>query len=44
MLPPDHYPRLVEAAVPMSSCDSEFHYRFGVDVFVAGVQAMAPGQ
>jgi TetR/AcrR family transcriptional regulator, tetracycline repressor protein len=43
LLPPDRYPRLVEAAVPMSSCDSEFHYRFGVDVFVAGVQAMAPG-
>ena len=27
----------------MSSGDPEFHYRFGVDVFVAGVRAMAPG-
>jgi TetR/AcrR family transcriptional regulator, tetracycline repressor protein len=42
LLPPDRFPRLVEAAEPMSSCDSEFHYKFGVDVFVAGVQAMAP--
>ena len=43
LLPPDRYPCLVEAAVPMSSGAPEFHYRFGVDVFVAGVRAMAPG-
>jgi hypothetical protein len=42
-LPPDRYPCLVEAAVPMSSGDQELHYRFGVDVFIAGVRAMAPG-
>ena len=45
-LPPDHYPRLVEAAVPMTSCDegsAQFHYRFGVDLFIAGVRALAPG-
>jgi TetR/AcrR family transcriptional regulator, tetracycline repressor protein len=43
-LPPDRYPRLVEAAVPMTSCDNaEFHYRFGVDLFIAGVRALAPG-
>ena len=45
MLPPDRYPRLIEAAVPMTSCaeeDQEFHYRFGIDLFIAGVQAMAP--
>ena len=44
-LPPDRYPRLVEAAVPMTSCDdnAEFHYRFGVDLFIAGVRALAPG-
>jgi AcrR family transcriptional regulator len=44
-LPLDKYPRLVEAAVPMTACpeDPDFHYRFGVDLFVAGVQAMAPG-
>jgi TetR/AcrR family tetracycline transcriptional repressor len=44
-LPPDRYPRLVEAAVPLTTCDADldFHYRFGVDLFIAGVQAMAPG-
>ncbi len=43
LLPPDRYPHLVEAAVPLTSCDNpDFHYRFGVDLFVAGVQAMAP--
>jgi TetR/AcrR family transcriptional regulator, tetracycline repressor protein len=42
LLPPDRYPRLVEAALPMSNCDPDFHYRFGVDLFVAGVKALAP--
>jgi TetR/AcrR family tetracycline transcriptional repressor len=42
LLPPDRYPRLVEAAVPMSCGDPEFHYAFGIDLFVAGVRAMAP--
>jgi AcrR family transcriptional regulator len=42
LLPPDRFPRLVEAAEPMSSCEPGFHYKFGVDVFVAGVRAMAP--
>jgi TetR/AcrR family tetracycline transcriptional repressor len=42
MLPPDRYPRLVEAAAPMTSCDDpEFHTRFGMDLFIAGVEAMA---
>ncbi|HEX9065050.1 MAG TPA: TetR family transcriptional regulator [Streptosporangiaceae bacterium] len=42
-LPPGRYPHLVEAAVPLTACDDpEFHYRFGVDLFVAGVQALAP--
>jgi hypothetical protein len=44
-LPPDRYPRLVEAAVPMTSCEegsAEFHYRFGVALFIAGVRALAP--
>ncbi len=42
-LPPDRYPHLVEAAVPLTACDNPaFHYRFGVDVFMAGVQALAP--
>ena len=44
-LPPQRYPRLVEAAVPLTACtdDANFHYQFGVDLFIAGVQAMAPG-
>jgi TetR/AcrR family transcriptional regulator, tetracycline repressor protein len=45
-LPPGRYPRLIDAAVPMTSCDdgyTEFHYRFGVDLFIAGVSALAPG-
>jgi AcrR family transcriptional regulator len=47
LLPPEQYPRLVEAAVPMtawSAEDEEFHYRFGIDLFIAGVQAMARRQ
>src|SRR5262249_12591710 len=35
-------PRRGEAPEPMSSCDPEFHYRFGVDLFIAGVRALAP--
>ena len=43
-LPRDRFPRLVEAAIPMTSCDDPgFHYRFGIDLFIAGVQALAPG-
>jgi TetR/AcrR family transcriptional regulator, tetracycline repressor protein len=41
LLPPDRYPCLVEAAGPMSASDPAFHYSFGVDLFIAGVQAMA---
>jgi TetR/AcrR family tetracycline transcriptional repressor len=42
LLPPDRFPRLVEAAVPLTGCDEpEFHFRFGIDLFIAGVQAMA---
>jgi TetR/AcrR family transcriptional regulator, tetracycline repressor protein len=42
LLPPDRYPRVVEAAVPLTACDDpDLHYRFGVDVFIAGVQAIA---
>jgi TetR/AcrR family tetracycline transcriptional repressor len=43
-LPRNKYPRLVEAAIPMTSCDDpEFHYGFGVELFMAGVRALAPG-
>jgi TetR/AcrR family tetracycline transcriptional repressor len=42
MLPPDRYPHLVEAAEPMTACDDpDSHYRFGIDLFIGGVQAMA---
>ena len=42
MMPPDRYPRLVEAAEPMTACDDpDFHYQFGIDLFIRGVQAMA---
>jgi AcrR family transcriptional regulator len=40
-LPIATYPRLVECALPMTSTDPEFHYRFGIDLFIAGVEAMA---
>jgi len=44
-LPPDRFPRLIEAAVPMTACADgpDFHYRFGIDLFIAGVRALAPG-
>jgi TetR/AcrR family transcriptional regulator, tetracycline repressor protein len=44
LLPPGRYPRLVEAAGPMSRCGGdyqEFHDRFGIDLYMAGVQAEA---
>jgi TetR/AcrR family tetracycline transcriptional repressor len=45
MLPPDQYPRLVEAAVPMTACDDpDFHCQFGIDLFLHGVKAMAVAQ
>ena len=42
MLPADQYPHLVDCAIPFTSGDAEFHYRFGIDLFMAGVQALAP--
>ncbi len=42
LLPPDRFPMLVAAAGPMTACnDPDFHYQLGVDMFVAGVQALA---
>ena len=42
LLPPDRYPHVVEAAVPLTECaDPDLHYQFGVDTFIAGVQAVA---
>ena len=42
MLPPDRFPRVVEAAGPLTACDDpDFHYQFGIDLFIAGVVAVA---
>ena len=44
LLPPGRYPYVVEAAGPMTACDNpDQHYQFGVDLFIAGVQAVASG-
>jgi AcrR family transcriptional regulator len=41
-LPQAKYPRLVECALPMTACDDpDEHYRFGVEMFMAGVAAIA---
>jgi TetR/AcrR family tetracycline transcriptional repressor len=41
-LPPAKFPRLVECAVPLTNCDDPaWHYEFGVDMFMAGVTALA---
>jgi TetR/AcrR family transcriptional regulator, tetracycline repressor protein len=42
MLPAARYPRLVECAAPMTACDDpDFHYRFGIGLFIDGVKAAA---
>ena len=42
MLPTARYPRLVECAGPMTTCDDpEFHYQFGIRMFVDGVRSAA---
>lgn len=41
-LPPDRYPRLVEAAVPLSVCeDQDAYYEFGLDLLLVGIEEMA---
>jgi TetR/AcrR family tetracycline transcriptional repressor len=41
-LPPAKFPRLVECAIPMTNCDDpEWPDEFGVDMFMAGVTALA---
>ncbi len=42
LLPADRFPHLVECAVPFTKVDPELHYRFGIDLFIAGVKALAP--
>jgi AcrR family transcriptional regulator len=42
MLPPDRFPRVVESAGPLTACDDpDFHYQFGIDLFIAGVVAVS---
>ena len=41
-LPPDRYPRLVEAAVPLTAReDPGAYYEFGLDLLLAGIEEMA---
>jgi AcrR family transcriptional regulator len=41
-LPPGRYPRLVEAAAPLSAReDPEAYYEFGLDLLLAGIEEMA---
>ena len=43
LLPPERFPRVIESAGPLTTCDDpDQHYRFGIDLFIAGVQAIAP--
>jgi AcrR family transcriptional regulator len=44
-LPPERYPRLVEAAAPLSEgVDPDAFVAFGLDLLLAGIQAMAAHQ
>jgi TetR/AcrR family transcriptional regulator, tetracycline repressor protein len=40
-LPAARYPHVIESAAELTACDPEFHYRFGIDLFIAGVEAAA---
>jgi AcrR family transcriptional regulator len=41
-LPRDRYPRVIEAAQPLASCeDTDSYYGFGVDLLIRGVAATA---
>jgi AcrR family transcriptional regulator len=41
-LPPERYPRLVEAAAPLSEgLDPDAYFAFGLDLLLAGIEAMA---
>jgi AcrR family transcriptional regulator len=42
LLPAAKFPRLVECAIPFTTVNPDFHYRFGIDMFIAGVVALAP--
>jgi TetR/AcrR family transcriptional regulator, tetracycline repressor protein len=45
LLPPDRFPLVVAAAGPLTSRDDpDFHYQLGIDMFMAGVQALSQRQ
>jgi TetR/AcrR family transcriptional regulator, tetracycline repressor protein len=42
LLPPDRFPLVVAAAGPITACDDpDFHYQLGIDMFIAGAQALS---
>lgn len=44
-LPPERYPRLVEAAAPLSKgVDPDAYFAFGLDLLLAGIESMAARQ
>jgi AcrR family transcriptional regulator len=44
-LPPERYPRLVEAAAPLSEgVAPDTYFAFGLDLLLAGIEAMSPGE
>jgi TetR/AcrR family transcriptional regulator, tetracycline repressor protein len=45
MLSPERFPHVAAAAGPLTACDDpELHYRFGIDLYIAGVKAVAEGR
>jgi TetR/AcrR family transcriptional regulator, tetracycline repressor protein len=41
LLPPDRFPLVVAAAGPLTAYHPDFHYRIGIEMFIAGVQALS---
>jgi hypothetical protein len=41
LLPPDRFPLVVAAAGPLTAHHPDFHDRVGIDMFIAGVQALS---
>jgi TetR/AcrR family transcriptional regulator, tetracycline repressor protein len=41
LLPPDRFPLVVAAAGPLTAYCPDFHYQIGIDMFIAGVQALS---
>jgi TetR/AcrR family tetracycline transcriptional repressor len=41
LLPPDRFPLVVAAAGPLTAYYPDFHYQVGIDMFIAGVQALS---